>query len=221
MKKPPRISKLLDAEAKARGIDTATLIDEAERRRIETSRAYELVPPGEVRSFFASFILDDDKATPPAPATLTRVTPIRPDVKPRAIRDVDAAIADIESMAESPIEVKLGVAIVRGAASFSRIPGMGVGIVNGWLLEPQSPIGAFRADFELAPTSGAGIVIEADGHAFHERTAEQATRDRSRDRWMATRGYTVLRFTGTEITRNAERCALDVFSCMRVIMERG
>jgi hypothetical protein len=41
--------------------------------------------------------------------------------------------------------------------------------------------------------------IEIDGHDFHERTKEQAKRDRSRDRNLSAFGYTVLRYTGSEV----------------------
>lgn len=43
------------------------------------------------------------------------------------------------------------------------------------------------------------IVVEIDGHDFHERTKQQAARDRSRDRALTAGGYKVLRFTGSEV----------------------
>ncbi len=46
------------------------------------------------------------------------------------------------------------------------------------------------------------IVIEVDGHEFHERTKEQAQRDKSRDRALTGAGYRVLRFTGSEVFRD-------------------
>ncbi len=45
----------------------------------------------------------------------------------------------------------------------------------------------------------ARLVIEVDGHEFHERTKAQARRDKSRDRYFIGQGYTVFRFTGTEV----------------------
>lgn len=65
---------------------------------------------------------------------------------------------------------------------------------------PQVTIGPYRSDFALfVGGKREVIVIECDGHDFHERTKEQARRDRARDRWMTTSGFTVLRFTGSEI----------------------
>ncbi len=45
--------------------------------------------------------------------------------------------------------------------------------------------------------------IELDGHEFHERTKEQAQRDRERDRNLAAIGYQVLRYTGSEIYKDS------------------
>lgn len=55
------------------------------------------------------------------------------------------------------------------------------------------------------------LVVECDGHEFHERTKDQAKRDRSRDRRLQESGYLVFRFTGSEIYRDAFGCALQVF----------
>lgn len=47
------------------------------------------------------------------------------------------------------------------------------------------------------------VVVECDGHDFHEKTKEQAQKDKSRDRFLVSKGYYVFRFTGSEIYRNA------------------
>lgn len=46
------------------------------------------------------------------------------------------------------------------------------------------------------------IVIECDGHEFHEKTKEQAKRDKERDRYLVSQGYKVLHYTGSEIYNN-------------------
>jgi very-short-patch-repair endonuclease len=43
------------------------------------------------------------------------------------------------------------------------------------------------------------VCIYTDGHSYHERTENQAMRDRSIDRELQNFGYQVLRFTGKEI----------------------
>lgn len=70
----------------------------------------------------------------------------------------------------------------------------------------QQEIGKFRVDF-LFTRYDLKCVVECDGHDFHERTKEQAAKDRSRDRWLTAQGYSVLRFTGSEIWANPFACA--------------
>ena len=51
------------------------------------------------------------------------------------------------------------------------------------------------------------LAVECDGHDFHERTKEQAARDRSRDRELQDAGVTIYRFTGSEIHNDPIGCA--------------
>jgi very-short-patch-repair endonuclease len=88
-------------------------------------------------------------------------------------------------------------------------------------IEPQAKLGKYRADFlitwhsRLAPRPGGPtftrrIVVECDGHDFHERTKEQARRDKARDRTLQASGLVVMRFTGSEIWENPFTCANEV-----------
>lgn len=61
----------------------------------------------------------------------------------------------------------------------------------------------FRGDHRL-------LAVECDGHDFHERTKEQAARDRARDRALLGAGIPVVRFTGSEIHRDPQGCADEV-----------
>lgn len=54
------------------------------------------------------------------------------------------------------------------------------------------------------------FAIECDGHDFHEKTKEQAKRDKQRDRNLQQLGFTVIRFTGSEIWANPSKCANEV-----------
>jgi very-short-patch-repair endonuclease len=78
-------------------------------------------------------------------------------------------------------------------------------------IETQALVLDWPVDFLLTVKSEYGLVsrlvIECDGHEFHERTKEQAKRDRSRDRRLQDAGLTVYRFTGSEIYRNSFGCA--------------
>jgi very-short-patch-repair endonuclease len=82
------------------------------------------------------------------------------------------------------------------------------------VIAPQYQIGKHRVDFAIFINGVANeeikIVVECDGHEFHEKTKEQAARDKSRDRDLLIAGWKVLRFTGSEIWRDYEACTIQV-----------
>jgi very-short-patch-repair endonuclease len=87
---------------------------------------------------------------------------------------------------------------------------------EGFTLHQQAEIGPYRVDFLLEDKEPAddgrpnwGVVIEIDGHDFHERTKEQAAYDKRRDRFLASAGYHVLRFTGSEVYADPVVCTRD------------
>lgn len=100
---------------------------------------------------------------------------------------------------ESPIERRFLAAIygLQNGYMFSRCRG----------IVPQQQIGPYRVDFLIQIEDKAPIVVECDGHDFHERTKEQARRDKARDRYLQVAGYKVLRFTGSEIWADPLDCA--------------
>lgn len=73
----------------------------------------------------------------------------------------------------------------------------------------QMPEGEYSIDLALCGT-GLQLAIECDGHDFHERTKEQARHDKQRDRYLIAKGWTVIRFTGSEIWADPIRCAYQV-----------
>lgn len=79
----------------------------------------------------------------------------------------------------------------------------------------------YVVDFMLFMRGGKNIVVECDGHDFHERTKEQAEHDRKRDRRLTELGYTVLRFTGREIWRDPIACALSALQQFAISNERS
>lgn len=105
------------------------------------------------------------------------------------------------------------------------------------LIEPQAQLGKHRVDFlltykEVGPdfsvieTSRDGreipgvkeekrmMVVECDGHDFHDRSKEQARADRQRDRWLQSLGYQVFRFTGSEIWQDVFACAQEAIGAL-------
>lgn len=82
-----------------------------------------------------------------------------------------------------------------------------------FVMTPQAEVAGYRVDFLLWFARGRelrGIAIECDGHDFHEKTKEQAARDKKRDREINVAGFPVIRFTGSEIFRDPVGCAEQV-----------
>jgi very-short-patch-repair endonuclease len=81
---------------------------------------------------------------------------------------------------------------------------------------PQFQIDRYRIDFAIfvrdCHMKEYCLLVECDGHDFHERTKEQASRDRSRDRTLQSLGYKIFRFTGSDIYRDPMKCAEDIVS---------
>ena len=83
----------------------------------------------------------------------------------------------------------------------------------------QAKIDRYTVDFlihdcslPLAIAPPRWMVVECDGHDFHERTKDQARHDKRRDRYFQSLGGKVLRFTGSEIWADPQKCAEEVFS---------
>jgi very-short-patch-repair endonuclease len=78
----------------------------------------------------------------------------------------------------------------------------------------------YRADFMigcLIKGTPYSVIVECDGHAFHEKTKKQAARDKARDRALQSSGSYVLRFTGSEIWNDPFGCARQVFETIEGI----
>ena len=54
------------------------------------------------------------------------------------------------------------------------------------------------------------LCIYTDGHTYHERTEEQAQRDRNIDRKLQELGFQVLRYTGKDVKENCEKIINDI-----------
>lgn len=90
-------------------------------------------------------------------------------------------------------------------------------------ITPQAHVGKYRTDFLLWFRLGrvtAGIAVECDGHAFHEKTKEQASRDKARDRFFLTSGFPAMRFSGSDIYKDPLKCAGEVRDALWPILER-
>jgi hypothetical protein len=94
-----------------------------------------------------------------------------------------------------------------------------------WLVQPWITSGErrFRVDLALIPRAAfqqdhIRFVVELDGHDFHEKTKEQARRDKARDRELSSLGWRVLRFTGSEVFADAGKCMREAGDAMWAAM---
>lgn len=93
---------------------------------------------------------------------------------------------------------------------------------NATTFRLQEKFGPYTADFSITLRHKDGhreeeIIIECDGHDYHERTKEQAAHDRKRDRWFTAEGIKVFRFTGSEIFNNSSGCVEEIVSFLEDI----
>lgn len=86
---------------------------------------------------------------------------------------------------------------------------------------PQVRALGYVCDFVvfIEQVSRLAVCVECDGHEWHERTQQQASYDRARDRQLLARlGLPTVRFTGSDIHRDAEACAAEL---VEIVMHRG
>ena len=86
-------------------------------------------------------------------------------------------------------------------------------ITDQFVLQPQVQAGNYRVDFMV---DGMMIAVECDGYDQH-KTKEQMAKDYKRERYLVSQGYTVIRFTGSEINKDPDGCAKELFEMIKTI----
>ena len=76
--------------------------------------------------------------------------------------------------------------------------------LDGAKFRRQSPVGPYIADFVCL---GRKLIVEADGGQHVENK-----RDAARDRWLATEGYVVVRYSNIDILKNPEGVLMDLLA---------
>jgi very-short-patch-repair endonuclease len=80
----------------------------------------------------------------------------------------------------------------------------------------------YRVDFLAWFDYGdAFVAIECDGHDWHDRTKQQASADRARDRALLRLGVTTIRFTGSDIFHDADACAVEAIDIAKIVAKRS
>lgn len=124
------------------------------------------------------------------------------DVVEWAKEDYSTLFGVLTQHCESPIEALFVAAFL---PTLLRDP--------SYSLTPQAQLGDYRVDFLVTLGLGGAerhVIVECDGHDYHERSKQQAERDKSRDRAITSQGLPVFRFTGRELHRDAGACVDEV-----------
>lgn len=144
------------------------------------------------------------------------------------LNTLDDELIDIDKECESPIEKIMYLALMI-YWQINVTNGIGIQIIA------QEEIGKYRVDFHITAYALVGfekrkelskeLIIECDGHDFHEKTKEQVSKNNNRDYELKKQGYEVLHFSGSEIFNKPMLCAGKVFNyienCFDRMIEEG
>lgn len=82
---------------------------------------------------------------------------------------------------------------------------------EGLYIEPQASVGTYRVDFRIQRIvlglSIPSVIVELDGHDFHDKDKKQRAYEKGRDRFLVKQGYKVLHYTGSEVVADPFRVA--------------
>ena len=89
----------------------------------------------------------------------------------------------------------------------------------GIFVKPQVKVGSYTVDF-IVSQNGIGpdeiltpVVVELDGHDFHDKDKRQRSYEKARDRFLVKQRYRVLHFTGSDVVADPFKVAHEVL-CM-------
>lgn len=117
---------------------------------------------------------------------------------------ITASLEAVEKFNESPIEYALGIAAAIALSG------------HGLRLVAQYQLGRFRYDFAVLHPKIDQVLalVECDGKEFHS-SPEQRANDRRKDEAASAAGLLMVRYTGSAIYREPEKCAADLVGCIR------
>lgn len=98
---------------------------------------------------------------------------------------------------------------------------------RGIYLCPQAPIDKYRVDFLLysahigPPDIFTPVVVELDGHDFHDRDKRQRSYEKKRDRDLQRAGYRVIHFTGSDVVKDPFACAWEALQLVGLFCGSG
>jgi len=98
---------------------------------------------------------------------------------------------------------------------------------NGVYIAAQHKVGSYRVDFlvsqiGIAPEHACGpVVVELDGHQFHDKNKQQRSYEKARDRFLVKEGYRVVHYTGSDIVNDPYSAAWEVLEMLGAYVGSG
>ncbi len=95
---------------------------------------------------------------------------------------------------------------------------------RGVCIKPQAKFGAYKVDFllsqiDLGPDDiYTPVVVELDGHEFHDKDKTQRSYEKARDRFLVKSGLRVLHFTGSDVVKDPFKVAHEALSMVGVMI---
>lgn len=94
---------------------------------------------------------------------------------------------------------------------------------HGISIDAQCKIDKYTVDFSITKVAGQlqgepfeSVIIELDGHDFHDKNKEQRAYEKARDRFFVKRGDKVLHYTGSEVVKDPYRIAHEVLTILHL-----
>ncbi len=131
------------------------------------------------------------------------------DILKQKALEVEWSLSEINSKFGSPIERKLYLAILN--VKSKKDLDFRIFRQKSFNLNQKKYIADFYIEQDLEAGIKFKLIVECDGHDFHEKTKEQSQRDKERDRNFILAGIHVMRFTGMEIYKNPLKCAEEIY----------
>jgi hypothetical protein len=128
---------------------------------------------------------------------------------------------EIGGNCDSPIEYAIGAAILvyfeRAGHRLALCKTMDLDSAlpaDKLLLVPQFAWSYYRSDWAIYnPATKSALLVECDGKDFHSSTQQRA-HDAKKDADALLRGYLTMRFTGSQIHRDADGCAQKIYDAV-------
>jgi very-short-patch-repair endonuclease len=148
------------------------------------------------------------------------------DFKPVSIGEISIGLMErlqhfvqLSGSTDSPIETHVGAAVLMLFARAGKPLKLCQMIdvrkaADELLLVPQFAWSHYRSDWAiLNPRRAGALLIECDGKDYHS-TVNQIAHDNRKDAAALERGYLTMRFTGSQIHRDADGCAQKIYDAV-------